>query len=309
MRGNNTGEPLHRSKPISIGRGEKEVARFNNPVYIHLSLFDFKKQKCPERRYHEIGRCWMYHNDCDMIRNPVTFAYKNLKCPNNNCSHKSCHMSRNYLEKMYHPDLYKRKICFDYFSKGTCKYDEFCALAHSFLELKIPLLNFFEIDRDFLLFHFKTEFCPFNLFEHDKFLCVYAHNYQDYRRKWSQSLLPQMCKAWNPNLRVEIYENACPKGFDCKYCHGWKELDYHHTVLKKTLCKKKGACERQHLCSYFHPGEPRYTDEESDQFYVVPRNRNFDLEQSLCTVEITNSKKQVSQEMSILTQTAPSYHF
>lgn len=33
------------------------------------------------------------------------------------------------------------------------------------------------------MFYYKTEFCPFNLTEHDKSKCVYAHNWQDYRRK------------------------------------------------------------------------------------------------------------------------------
>jgi len=33
------------------------------------------------------------------------------------------------------------------------------------------------------MFYYKTEFCPFNLTEHDKSKCVYAHNLQDYRRK------------------------------------------------------------------------------------------------------------------------------
>lgn len=279
-----------------------EERRAADPLFLHLSLFDFKKVKCPERRYHEIGKCWKFHNDCDMIRNPRECQYKNIKCPKNNCSHTDCSLSRNYLEKMYHPETYKRKICFEYFSRGVCKYDEFCALAHSFLELKIPLLNFFVIDRDFLLFHFKTEFCPFNLFEHDKFLCVYAHNYQDYRRKWSQDLEPKMCQDWDPNTRVEIYEQACPKGFHCQFCHGWKELDYHKSMLKKVPCKKLGACERKHLCSYYHSNADRYFDIESDHFSVVPCNRVFDAPNSPCSVEITKVKKNTELDNSYETE-------
>lgn len=268
----------------------------SNPVFIHLSLFDYKKVKCSERRCPEIGKCMKYHNDCDTIRNPQIVKYRSIKCPNPNCSHDRCQLSRNYLEKIYHPDFYKKKICFEYFSKGVCKYDEFCALAHSYLELKIPLLNFFEIDRDFLLFHFKTEFCPINLFEHDKFLCVYAHNYQDYRRKWSQDLIPQLCKSWDPNSRVEIYETGCPKGFDCRFCHGWKELDYHHTTLKKNPCKKKDSCGRKNLCSYYHSPEDRFDQIESEHFLVVPRNRRFDTPKPLCAVEIINPQKGSNNE-------------
>lgn len=273
-----------------------------NPLFIQLSLFDFKKVKCPERRYHEIGKCWMYHNDCDMIRDPQRAQYRAIKCPKYNCDHQACGLSRNYLEKMYHPDTYKRKICFEYFARGVCKYDEYCALAHSFLELKIPLLNFFEIDRDFLLFHFKTEFCPFNLFEHDKFLCVYAHNFQDYRRKWSQELTPKVCKDWNPNTRVEVYESACPRGFQCPYCHGWKELDYHHTLLKKVPCKKLGSCERKHLCSYYHSNDDRYAELDGEHFTLVPRNRAFDTPKPLCTVQFTSIKRSAELDDSYETE-------
>ena len=32
------------------------------------------------------------------------------------------------------------------------------------------------------MFYYKTAFCPFNLTKHDPSKCVYAHNWQDYRR-------------------------------------------------------------------------------------------------------------------------------
>lgn len=46
-----------------------------------------------------------------------------------------------------------------------------------------PLIHNYAEDDDFYMFYYKTEFCPFNLTEHDKSKCVYAHNWQDYRRK------------------------------------------------------------------------------------------------------------------------------
>ena len=32
------------------------------------------------------------------------------------------------------------------------------------------------------MFYYKTQFCPFNLTKHEPSKCVYAHNWQDYRR-------------------------------------------------------------------------------------------------------------------------------
>lgn len=62
-------------------------------------------------------------------------------------------------------------------ANGECSYEKYCAFAHSEEELKIKLLHKMTIDIDFLLFHFKSEFCPFQKIQHDKFSCVYAHNY------------------------------------------------------------------------------------------------------------------------------------
>ena len=43
----------------------------------------------------------------------------------------------------------------------------YCALAHSDYELKIKPLHLLPIDRNFLLFLLKTEFCPFSKIKHD----------------------------------------------------------------------------------------------------------------------------------------------
>ena len=37
-------------------------------------------------------------------------------------------------------------------------------------------------NQEFYMFYFKTEWCPYNT-EHNKAQCVYAHNWQDFRRK------------------------------------------------------------------------------------------------------------------------------
>jgi hypothetical protein len=58
-----------------------------------------------------------------------------------------------------------------------------CAFAHSPEELSIDLLERYKHDTDFYLFHFKTVWCPKSDQKHDREKCVYAHNWQDFRRK------------------------------------------------------------------------------------------------------------------------------
>ena len=65
----------------------------------------------------------------------------------------------------------------------NCEYETFCSFAHSENDIVIELIHNLEYDDDFYMFYFKSVWCPFNLTQHDKALCVYAHNWQDYRRK------------------------------------------------------------------------------------------------------------------------------
>ena len=83
------------------------------------------------------------------------------------------------------------------------------------------------------MFYYKTEWCPFNLTTHDKGLCVYAHNYQDFRRKPNEyDILPEKCENWDLNGKIYKYSDGCPNGYSCIKCHGWKELEYHPLVYK-----------------------------------------------------------------------------
>ena len=245
-----------------------------NMVFYHLDLASFKKIACKRSSIHDSNKCVFYHGRSDHIRDLATHNYSSIICMDKRCDHLNCGKSKNYLEKLYHLNFYKKKLCIDYYIKGDCNYGSYCALAHDLRELKIPLLNFYKVDLDFLLFKFKTVFCPFNLFEHDKFTCVYAHNYQDFRRKNCQSLVPKLCKFWDLKKRVESYEEGCADGFNCLYCHGWKELDYHHSQLKKKMCKKGWKCERKELCSYFHSKEDQCIESNNNEefFYSVEKN-------------------------------------
>lgn len=246
-------------------------------VLLHLDLAQFKKRPCHDPSSHEGIKCADFHSNSDSIRGFESGYYAPVMCSIPGCNHTLCSRSANYLEKMYHIEFYKKKLCVDFFIKGRCNYGIYCALAHDLRELKIQLLHLLQIDRDFLLFKFKTVFCPFNLLSHDKFSCVYAHNYQDFRRKNCQSLIPKQCPYWNTSKRVEIYEDECPNGFSCNYCHGWKEYDYHHSRLKKIICKNGKVCPRQELCSYFHDENDRYVEKKTpfDDFFCISE-KNLD---------------------------------
>ena len=84
-----------------------------------------------------------------------------------------------------------------------------------------------EHDDDFYMFHFKTVWCPFNTEsrEHYREKCVYAHNWQDFRRK------PHVfeydprkpCEFWNRNQEIKLYWKGCEMEYRCCYSHGWKE--------------------------------------------------------------------------------------
>ena len=91
---------------------------------------------------------------------------------------------------------------------GKCQYGEYCALAHSDLELKIKPLHLLPVNNNFLLFEFKSVFCPFSKLEHDRYTCVYAHNWQDFKRPFFADLKPQMCKAWDKEKEILVYSEG-----------------------------------------------------------------------------------------------------
>lgn len=103
----------------------------------------------------------------------------------------NCQFSHNYIEFLYHPSKYKTKFCSLYpNSISKCTYGNFCSFAHHESELQISLLHNLEFDEDFYIFLYKTVWCPFNLSQHDKSLCVYAHNWYSISSTCSSSLLP-----------------------------------------------------------------------------------------------------------------------
>lgn len=249
---------------------------YKNPVFLHLDLAKFKTEKCTNPVQHDPKKCPFYHHLAEKRRSQRDHFYVKSMCPNkDDCSNEHCSLSNNYVEQIYHSDSYKKKYCKDFIEKASCKYEEYCAMAHSDCELKITPLHLLSIDKNFLLFSFKSEFCPFSKISHDRFKCVYAHNWQDFKRPFSESIKPVACKAWDKNKEILEYEQGCERGFDCASCHGWKELEYHLANFKRHPCQKARQCERKEVCSFVHPGEETEPTKNNEFFHPVSKNTDY----------------------------------
>ena len=115
-----------------------------------------------------------------------------------------------------------------------------------------------EFDHDFYLKKFKTVWCPFNLTQHDKGLCVYAHNWQDFRRKPNiYEYEPVPCPNWKSTDYILNYEEGCANSYKCTKCHGWKENEYHPLNYKTKLCPTGRNCQKGSDCPHFHANKDK----------------------------------------------------
>ena len=137
----------------------------------------------------------------------------------------TCIKAHNRVEEFYHPDKYKAKFCASYID-GTneCEYGDFCCFAHSDEEISVELIEYFERDMDFYIFHFKTVWCPYSEKQHKRDACVYAHNWQDFRRKPNLfNYTKEPCKEWAAQQFISTYKGGCQNEYKCVFSHGWKE--------------------------------------------------------------------------------------
>jgi len=235
------------------------------PIIEHLDLHSFKTKPCPMNTQHNHKHCPFYHNGKDRKRTGFfysaelcDFAEKEtLVCPNGDM----CQKAHNRVEQLYRPDKYKTKFCTFYPNNlEKCDYGVFCSFAHNECDISIELIHNYDYDDDFYMFHFKTVWCPFNLTQHDKALCVYAHNWQDYRRKpHVHSYDPSSCPNWKSTDFILNYEDGCPFKEKCPKCHGWKEHEYHPFNYKSKPCPNGKNCAKGRDCPHFHfPMERRF---------------------------------------------------
>lgn len=63
--------------------------------------------------------------------------------------------------------MYKAKFCESYTSGSkACEYGDFCTFAHNESEISIDLVELYDRDADFYMYHFKTTWCPYQEKDH-----------------------------------------------------------------------------------------------------------------------------------------------
>lgn len=241
---------------------------------IKFNFNTFKTNPCTNSLTHNHKHCENYHSFLDKRRNILLYQYSPEKCKYyelNSCPlQDQCSFSHNNVERLYHPLKFKTKFCSSIYQEIIdCEYGPFCGFAHSEQEIRNHLIHKLERDLDFYMFIFKTVFCPFN-HEHNKASCVYAHNWQDFRRNpYIFYYSPQACPYWECESFIMNYQDGCKNGADCEYSHGWKEMWYHPFSYKIQPCQT--SCSKKAECPYFHSFEDR-RDLLYYQ-YTVPRKR------------------------------------
>jgi hypothetical protein len=255
---------------------------YSTPIAEHLDLCSFKTKPCQLNTQHNHKHCPYYHNAKDKKR--LGFFYSTDLCEYaekdpSSCMHgDSCPRAHNRVEQLYRPEKYKTKFCTFYPANlEKCDYGSFCSFAHSECDIVIELIHNYEYDDDFYIFHFKTIWCPFNLTQHDKALCVYAHNWQDYRRKPNlHNYDPIPCPNWKSTDFILNYEDGCVFREKCTKCHGWKEHEYHPFNYKVKPCSAVKSCLKARDCPHYHMArEKRVINPNiiNKIFRYVPKNR------------------------------------
>jgi len=185
------------------------------------------------------------------------------------------------VEEFYHPDKYKAKFCASFIAaldgkSMECEYGDFCSFAHSESEISVELIDQFEKDSDFYMFHFKTVWCPYNETNHQRDQCVYSHNWQDFRRKPQlYNYSREQCPNWGSRSFINSYKDGCANEYSCQLSHGWKEQEYHPENYKLNPCKHGEACNKPH-CSYYHSQLDR-RQPLAQWFKVFPKTRTVNF--------------------------------
>ena len=241
----------------------------------------FKTVPCKNQSSHNPKKCFYYHEAKTKDQRRAPNSYVSELCDSvltqTVCSDgDGCHKCHNRVEEFYHPEKYKSKFCATYPDNiDLCDYGEMCAFAHAESELTVPQLDKMERDSDFYMFHFKTAWCPFSDKEHQRDQCVYAHNWQDYRRpphvfEYSNS----KCQSWETKKNTRTYGDGCRLEYRCGQCHGCKELEYHPACYKTSECRIPvgGSCRKSH-CPFYHSEKDRRMPQTNPYFKLFPRNR------------------------------------
>eukprot|EP00746_Dinoflagellata_sp_MGD_P163617 gnl/MRDRNA2_/MRDRNA2_91766_c0_seq1.p1 gnl/MRDRNA2_/MRDRNA2_91766_c0~~gnl/MRDRNA2_/MRDRNA2_91766_c0_seq1.p1 ORF type:complete len:619 (-),score=98.71 gnl/MRDRNA2_/MRDRNA2_91766_c0_seq1:627-2483(-) len=247
-----------------------------------LDLATFKTQRCngDGPTSHDSKCCRMYHHRYDRRRPPTGYAPEpceheflqdqgngaliaddHVICPfGDQCG--KCH---NIVELLYHPQVFKRRLCMDMLEKDTCPRGALCGFAHSRAELEAHATVFSPEEEenpteDFFMYRYKTQWCP-QPGVHDWDACIYAHTKRDMRRTPNAGYSTRRCPDWEKALAMEpkdgptiAYEMCCPRGSGCHMAHGVKEVLYHPAVYRMKMCSSAATCRgpRRSCCAFAH---------------------------------------------------------
>jgi len=113
----------------------------------HTYMYEFRTKPCTKEWCQNPSRCFDAHSEIMRRRVPKQgrkglFNYIPKPClqwmKNKRCTFgDSCPRSHGWLEVIYHPLLYKTKLCKSYHRNGTCReYGVYCAKAHHPTEIR-----------------------------------------------------------------------------------------------------------------------------------------------------------------------------
>lgn len=230
----------------------------------HLNLELFKTTPCSILEAHNPKLCVYFHSNKDKRRigdYSIEECSEGEKCRIGD----TCGKTHNKVELLYHTDRYKTKFCTYYPNKvNQCEYAGYCSFAHSESDIKIELIHNYQRNSEFYMFAFKTVWCPF-MQHHDKAVCVYAHNWQDFRRKPREfNYISLPCQDWKASSFIVSYgEGGCRKFMNCDKCHGWKEIEFHPSTYKQKFCSQGKMCLKPQECPYYHSSNDRRNLSES----------------------------------------------
>lgn len=209
---------------------------------LELDLSTFKTEKCTIENKHNPKHCKYYHSLKDRRRGNHTYSTDLCRFAETDKCLKGDKwpLSHSNVERLYHPDKYKTKFCDTFGHDVTkCEYGNYCSFAHVLSEIKIDLIHKLPKDATFYMYYFKTEWWPFRK-DHHKADWVYAHNWQDFRRK--PNLFPYQrtkCENWRSARYITKYSEGCVHMENCVHSHGWKEEFYHPLAYKVHPCREK----------------------------------------------------------------------
>ena len=241
-----------------IDRTSSPLSQSPIKLVTYLDISSFKTNPCTIKIQHNHKQCQFFHYPKDRKRQgdfysidlcPYIEQEKDL-CPFGD----NCLKAHSRVEQLYSALKYKSRFCSFYPNNlQNCEYGDYCSFAHQEQEIAVPLIHHYDFDADFFIFHYKTVMCPFNQNKHDKSSCVYAHNWQDFRRKPQETRYePVPCQNWKTGDFVTNYEDGCVNGFDCNKCHGWKEYDFHPINWMTKPCPKGKGCNKKRECTFYH---------------------------------------------------------